>query len=518
MRAYTSGRRACRRPTGPNRNQSQHEHERHHEHEHEHHHERTSPPATMSVSMPTPTAMAAIPALPAAMPAAMPTAMDVPTPHHHHHHHQTYHNFSQTQCFSATLAQQLAAQRRILQQKQKQKQKQQQQQQLLLQLPASSDRQYKRRLAEAGPTAQKRESLVAPKSPTNGAVAVKAAPTSPARSKLAAPSFPPLPAPAPFAMPTKAARIVPRSQTYTAKNARLRSKFGSSKLYDQSYTRVLLTGGLGQIGAHALREMCRRNVKFTRSKPLLITVLNLRTPEKERAADQLLAEGLDMNLEWCDLTDPGAVCSAVKRAQPDVVVHLASVVPPEAYCSPKHMWNVNVNGTKHLLQALASELTHLPFVVLASSTAVLGASTGLRSSKEYTADSKLNPMCSFGHSKAVCEQLLRSTWKGPWAIARLGASMSHEPSALAAALTSPEARQLFYTIPFAQRRHGCDQRDVGLALANACVVDPQSLHAKVLYLVGDDTWKRTAGDFHNAVLKSVGAAPLPAEVFRETHL
>ena len=219
-----------------------------------------------------------------------------------------------------------------------------------------------------------------------------------------------------------------------------------------------------------------------------------RTPFSEAAACRLRAEGLGMNLEFFDFTDPGAVCVIVRRAQPDVVLHMAAIAPPDAYCLPSRMWDINVRFTDHLLAALASELTHRPLFVLASSYAGMGSNSSMHPAEEYTSDFNIRPMCAFGHSKAVREHLVRSTWLGPWVIVRLGASMSLDAIASPAMLTL-HARRLFFAVPHAQRRHGCDLRDVGLALAIACVVDPQRLHSKVLYLVGDDTWNLLQATF-----------------------
>ena len=55
----------------------------------------------------------------------------------------------------------------------------------------------------------------------------------------------------------------------------------------------------------------------------------------------------------CDLRDPSRLREEVKRADPEVVFHLAAQpLVLRSYADPQESWATNVMGTLHLLEAL----------------------------------------------------------------------------------------------------------------------------------------------------------------------
>jgi len=74
-----------------------------------------------------------------------------------------------------------------------------------------------------------------------------------------------------------------------------------------------------------------------------------------------------------DLTQPASLEAAVKTCQPHYVIHLAGIAFV-GHSSPTAFYNVNLIGTHHLLQALASHAKDLKCVLLASSANVYGNS------------------------------------------------------------------------------------------------------------------------------------------------
>ena len=79
-----------------------------------------------------------------------------------------------------------------------------------------------------------------------------------------------------------------------------------------------------------------------------------------------------MIAEYTDLTDADAVATVVQRHRPDAIVHLAAIVNPPSYRNPLLARRVNVDGTRHLVEA-ARALTDPPLFVFASSAAVYGS-------------------------------------------------------------------------------------------------------------------------------------------------
>jgi len=78
------------------------------------------------------------------------------------------------------------------------------------------------------------------------------------------------------------------------------------------------------------------------------------------------------DLHICDLTDPIAVRKVVAKVRPDHVVHLAAI-SSVAHKDNETFYRVNVLGTMHLLEALASEGISPKKVLLASSAQVYGS-------------------------------------------------------------------------------------------------------------------------------------------------
>ena len=132
--------------------------------------------------------------------------------------------------------------------------------------------------------------------------------------------------------------------------------------------RVLLTGAAGFIGSHLAERLCGRGDR--------VTGFDNFDPFYPRAVKERNLAGLlgrkDFTLVEGDLTDPHDVDQAFAVAGPvDTVVHLAALagVRP-SIANPGRYWNVNVNGTLHLLQICHER--GVKRVVFASSSSVYG--------------------------------------------------------------------------------------------------------------------------------------------------
>ncbi|MBS0883637.1 GDP-mannose 4,6-dehydratase [Pantoea sp. JGM49] len=75
-----------------------------------------------------------------------------------------------------------------------------------------------------------------------------------------------------------------------------------------------------------------------------------------------------------DLTDPAQVKNAIDSIQPDVIVHLAAIAFI-SHADPNAFYNVNLCGTRNLLQALSESVKRPDAVLIASSANVYGNNT-----------------------------------------------------------------------------------------------------------------------------------------------
>lgn len=115
-----------------------------------------------------------------------------------------------------------------------------------------------------------------------------------------------------------------------------------------------------------------------------------------------------------DLLDLDALTKAVEQIAPDVVVHLAAIAFV-GHGDVNAFYNVNLLGTRNLLQALHSSGRQLDAVLLASSANVYGNST----EGTLSENTQVNPANDYAVSKLAMEYMA-SLWvdKLPIIIAR----------------------------------------------------------------------------------------------------
>ncbi len=103
----------------------------------------------------------------------------------------------------------------------------------------------------------------------------------------------------------------------------------------------------------------------------------------------------------CDVTDGPAVAEAVRRAKPDLCLHLAAIAAiPVANAEPDRTWSVNLHGTLNLARAMRAHAPAAPFLFVSSADAY-GAS--FRSGRALDEDALLAPMNTYGATKAAAD-------------------------------------------------------------------------------------------------------------------
>lgn len=155
--------------------------------------------------------------------------------------------------------------------------------------------------------------------------------------------------------------------------------------------RVLITGGAGFIGSKLARALLARG--SLAGRPI----------ETIRLVDVVRAEGFDdprVETIAGDVTRPGAVFSWFAGGF-DAVFHLAAVVSGQAETDFELGYAVNLDGTRHVLEA-ARHLCRRPIFVFASSCAVYGGDLP----EPITDTTHLTPQSSYGNQKAMGERLV----------------------------------------------------------------------------------------------------------------
>lgn len=157
--------------------------------------------------------------------------------------------------------------------------------------------------------------------------------------------------------------------------------------------RVALTGALGVNGVFVLRELLAHGADLLATSHVRDFGL---APELE---NQVGFERVDV----CRLDELRESFAAFR---PEVIIHLAAILPVEAQADPRRGFEVNVMGTANVLAAARELGTRR--VVFTSSKAAYGAVGGEHGHPTYRPigeDDRCNPRAVYDHAKLASEGL-----------------------------------------------------------------------------------------------------------------
>jgi UDP-glucose-4-epimerase GalE len=151
-------------------------------------------------------------------------------------------------------------------------------------------------------------------------------------------------------------------------------------------TLILITGGAGYVGSHCTKALAaagHNSVVFD----------NLLFGHREFARWGPLIEG--------DIRDATALGAAFSAYQFDAVMHFAALAyVGESVTAPGRYYDVNVNGTRTLLDAMVR--AGVRSIIFSSSCAIYGEPDRMPIT-EHTVPNPINP---YGFSKLVCEHMM----------------------------------------------------------------------------------------------------------------
>lgn len=104
----------------------------------------------------------------------------------------------------------------------------------------------------------------------------------------------------------------------------------------------------------------------------------------------------------CDLTDDNKVRQVVSEIQPEVIVHIASLLGKEAEAGA----DITVINPRMLENLISAALPTKTPIIFTSSEAVYG---GKEFGGEYTEEDARKPRSAYGQSKVICEDLLMNS-------------------------------------------------------------------------------------------------------------
>ena len=151
---------------------------------------------------------------------------------------------------------------------------------------------------------------------------------------------------------------------------------------------VLVTGGAGYIGSHAVIDLLRAGEE-------VVVIDDLST-----GFDWAVQEAATLHLG--DIADAGLIDRVLSEHDVEAVIHFAgSIVVPESVENPLKYYSNNTAKSRTLIErCVAGGVKHFIF----SSTAAVYGMVGIEPVKE---DTMLQPMSPYGRSKLMTEWMLR---------------------------------------------------------------------------------------------------------------
>jgi D-erythronate 2-dehydrogenase len=156
---------------------------------------------------------------------------------------------------------------------------------------------------------------------------------------------------------------------------------------------IMITGAAGMLGRKLAAKLAVEEGGIERLT--LVDVVESEAPAALKPVTKAVT---------ADLSTSG-VAKTLASIRPDLIFHLAAIVSGEAEADFDKGYRTNLDGTRHLFDAIRSEgqkAPYFPKFVFASSIAVFGAPFPDTISDDYFT----TPLTSYGTQKAICELLL----------------------------------------------------------------------------------------------------------------
>lgn len=256
--------------------------------------------------------------------------------------------------------------------------------------------------------------------------------------------------------------------------------------------RVLLTGAFGNVGLSVLKELIDNNH-------------NIRILEIKNRKNLKISQKIPKHIEilWGDITNKFDVERAVKNR--DIIIHLAAIIPPLADKLPDLAEQVNVYGTKNILDAMKKQSKKI-HLIFSSSIAVYG---DRRKQPLINPTDQLNPSKGdfYALTKISAENMIKFSGFD-YTIFRLTYITS---------INKLDMDPLMFHMPLDTSIEICDTRDVGLAIINA--IDNKAVLRKTFNIAGGKNCRTTYRKYLNEMMELFGLGKrfLPDEAFSDSN-
>jgi nucleoside-diphosphate-sugar epimerase len=246
---------------------------------------------------------------------------------------------------------------------------------------------------------------------------------------------------------------------------------------------VLLTGPFGNIGSHTTAELLRQGHQ--------VRAFDLRTPRTEKVAQRFDHQ---FEVRWGDIRNVDEVRAAVEGV--DAIVHLAAMIPPVSVEQPALAEQVNVGGTRNLIEAAQAQATP-PKFFFASSFDLFGHTQDQPPPRRAT--DPVQATDDYSAHKIAGEALVKQSGL-EWVIERF--------------CDIPDVKEphpIMFEIPLDQRFEVIHGDDIALAIANT--LKTPEVWGQTVLIGGGATCQIRYRDYLFGMLEAIGIGPLPEEAF-----
>ena len=255
--------------------------------------------------------------------------------------------------------------------------------------------------------------------------------------------------------------------------------------------RVLVTGAFGRLGQVGVERLLWEGHS--------VVAFDVPSRRNRRAARTF--EGR-VDTVWGDIRAAADIGPCV--ADCDAIVHNAGILAPPSEKRPELAHEVNVGGTRHIIDA-ARARKDPPVIVFSSSIAVCGPRAP--GGPPLTASDPAIPTDHYTAHKAECERMLQESGL-PFVIFRIGVSV--EANATAGDL-SPDVFRLLFSIDPDTRLEWIHPEDVALAQARA--IETPAAFGKILMIGGGKGCQLTFRELYGSVFDASGVGHFPEEAY-----
>lgn len=249
--------------------------------------------------------------------------------------------------------------------------------------------------------------------------------------------------------------------------------------------KVLVTGALGNIGAHTVEMLLQKGHE--------VTCYDRKSFQQQQVAKRFKKRA---NIVWGDIRNLQEITPILHEQ--DVIVHLAAILPPATELNPTLASDVNVNGTQQLIKILESA-PKSPFLIFASSNSVHGIHAD--KSTVVKASDPLQATDAYSSQKIECEKLIRNSQLN-WVILRISAAIP---------LSVTQINPLLFKISLDTRIEFTHPADSALAIANC--IGNKAVYGKTFLIGGGPSCQMLYKDMVQQLLDCVGVGMFPESAF-----